>query len=107
MAVTAAGFNNVSAKYEEPAKLNLHFRADPSGLLHVEKGEAVIETQEEYTVKVHKSCSDLSGVTIKSAVSFKRRPGLSLLLWDILQQSIKLRPCSIMHVSRRKDCQNS
>lgn len=62
IAVTGAGFNNVSAKYEEPAKLNLHFRADPSGLLHVEKGEAVIETQEEYTVKVHKSCSDLSGV---------------------------------------------
>lgn len=30
----------------------MHFAADASGLLQVTKGEAVIETTEEYTVKV-------------------------------------------------------
>ena len=33
-------------------KLNLHMRADVSGLLHVEKAEAVVEIEETYTVKV-------------------------------------------------------
>jgi hypothetical protein len=36
---------------EEGVKLNLHFRADASGLLHVERGEAVVNVTEEYTVK--------------------------------------------------------
>ena len=36
---------------DEGLKLNLHFRADASGLVHVERGEAVVETVEEYTVK--------------------------------------------------------
>ena len=39
-------------RYAEVPKLSVHFAADASGLLQVTKGEAVIETTEEYTVKV-------------------------------------------------------
>ncbi|CAL8469535.1 g9076 [Coccomyxa elongata] len=46
------GINNVSAKYNETGKLNLHVHQDASGLIHVDKAEAVIETTEDYTVKV-------------------------------------------------------
>jgi DNA-binding Lrp family transcriptional regulator len=52
LAARIAGINNVSSKYRETGKLNLHFRADVSGLLHADKGEAVIDTEEEYTVEV-------------------------------------------------------
>ena len=40
------------AKHGEPGKLSLHFRADESGLLSLDKAESVIETTEEYTIKV-------------------------------------------------------
>lgn len=42
----------MSAKHGETGKLNLHFRADASGLMHVDKAEAVLDVMEEYTVKV-------------------------------------------------------
>ena len=47
-----AGIDAVKAKYSEVPKLSVHFAADASGLLQLTKGEAVIETTEEYTVKV-------------------------------------------------------
>ena len=47
-----AGIDAAKAKYTEVPKLSVHFAADASGLLQVTKGEAVIETTEEYTVKV-------------------------------------------------------
>ena len=42
----------MNAKYNETGKLNLHVHEDASGLIHVDKAEAVIETTEDYTVKV-------------------------------------------------------
>ncbi len=42
----------MSAKHSEPAKLNLHVHADASGLIHIDKAEAVLDVMEEYTVKV-------------------------------------------------------
>ena len=50
-----AGIDAAKAKYAEVPKLSVHFAADASGLLQVTKGEAVIETAEEYTVKVRTS----------------------------------------------------
>ena len=47
-----AGIDAAKAKYAEVPKLSVHFAADASGLLQVTKGEAVIETTEEYTVQV-------------------------------------------------------
>ena len=47
-----AGMKDILAKHKELGKLSLHFRADESGILSLEGGEAVIETTEEYTVKV-------------------------------------------------------
>lgn len=47
-----AGIDAAKAKYAEVPKLSVHFAADASGLLQVTKGEAVIETTEEYTAKV-------------------------------------------------------
>ena len=47
-----AGMDAAKAKHAEVPKLSVHFAADASGLLQVTKGEAVIETTEEYTVKV-------------------------------------------------------
>ncbi|EIE21504.1 HSP70-domain-containing protein [Coccomyxa subellipsoidea C-169] len=46
------GIKDVSAKHSEPAKLNLHVHADASGLIHIDKAEAVLDVMEEYTVKV-------------------------------------------------------
>ncbi len=46
---------------EDGVKLNLHMRADASGILHVEKAEAVVEVVEEYTVKVLSSLIWLLG----------------------------------------------
>ena len=50
-----AGMKDILAKHKELGKLSLHFRADESGILSLDGGEAVIETTEEYTVKVRKA----------------------------------------------------
>ena len=50
-----AGMKEILAKHKELGKLSLHFRADESGILSLDGGEAVIETTEEYTVKVRKA----------------------------------------------------
>lgn len=50
--IRTAGINKALAAHAEPGKLSVHFRADPSGLIALEKAEAVFETTEEYTVQV-------------------------------------------------------
>ncbi len=47
-----AGIDAAKAKYPEAPKLSIHFAVDASGLLQIAKGEAVVETTEEYTIKV-------------------------------------------------------
>ena len=48
----AAGIGKALAAHAEPGKCSVHFRADASGLLALERAEAVFETIEEYTVQV-------------------------------------------------------
>lgn len=50
--IRIAGIDKALAAHTEPGKLSVHFRADPSGLIALEKAEAVFETTEEYTVQV-------------------------------------------------------
>ena len=50
--IRTAGIDKALAAHAEPGKLSMHFRADPSGLIALEKAEAVFETTEEYTVQV-------------------------------------------------------
>ena len=47
-----AGLNEAVQHHNNSAKLSLHFRADENGIISLEKGEAVSETLEEYTIKV-------------------------------------------------------
>ena len=47
-----AGLKEARKQHNETAKLSLHFRADESGIITLEKGEATSEVSEEYTVKV-------------------------------------------------------
>ena len=46
------GIQEAAKKHNGSAKLSLHFRADESGIVSLEKGEATSEIMEEYTVKV-------------------------------------------------------
>lgn len=50
--IRTAGIGKALAAHTEPGKLSVHFRADPSGLVALEKAEAVFETTEEYSVQV-------------------------------------------------------
>lgn len=60
----------MSAKYNETGKLNLHVHEDASGLIHVDKAEAVVETTEDYTVKVRQTAASLlSGARLFLVVS--------------------------------------
>lgn len=47
-----AGMREVVKKHPEPAKMGVHFRADLSGILAVDRAEAVIDTLEQYEVQV-------------------------------------------------------
>ena len=47
-----AGIQAALKKHNGSARLSLHFKADESGLMSLEKGEAVSEISEEYTTKV-------------------------------------------------------
>ena len=47
-----AGLKEARKQHNDTAKLSLHFRADESGIITLEKGEALSEISEEYTVKV-------------------------------------------------------
>ena len=46
------GFEDIAAKWNSSGKCSVHFRADPSGLLTVDKAEAVVEVTEDYDVRV-------------------------------------------------------
>lgn len=46
------GMRDVVKKHPEPAKMGVHFRADLSGILAVDRAEAVIDTLEQYEVQV-------------------------------------------------------
>lgn len=47
-----AGLREARKQHNDTGKLSLHFRADESGIISLEKGEAISEISEEYTVKV-------------------------------------------------------
>ena len=63
----AAGIGKALAAHAEPGKLSVHFRADPSGLIALEKAEAVFETTEEYTVQVGSRTRRLPGTVLRRA----------------------------------------
>lgn len=46
------GFQEAINKHNSTGKLSLHFRADESGIITLEKAESLAEISEEYTVKV-------------------------------------------------------
>lgn len=46
------GLKEARKQHNDTGKLSLHFRADESGIITLEKGEALSEVSEEYTVKV-------------------------------------------------------
>ncbi|KAK9826508.1 hypothetical protein WJX81_008378 [Elliptochloris bilobata] len=48
---TLSGIGKALAAHAEPGKVSVHFRADSSGLIALEKAEAVFETTEEYSVQ--------------------------------------------------------
>ena len=45
----------MAAKHGETGKMGVHFRADSSGILALDKAEAVINTTEQYTVQARAS----------------------------------------------------
>jgi len=64
----AAGIGKALAAHAEPGKCSVHFRADASGLLALERAEAVFETTEEYTVQVAPALGALT-LTINPAAA--------------------------------------
>ena len=71
--ICTAGIDKALAAHPEPGKLSVHFRADPSGLIALEKAEAVFETTEEYTVQAGSTSSCLpEALCLRGILRFRK-----------------------------------
>lgn len=56
------GIQEAIKKHNNTGKLSLHFKADESGIISLERGESIAEVTEEYTIKVPLDGQKLEGL---------------------------------------------